>query len=350
MGRRRPQRRAHDRTRRQAARPLRRRGARPGRRRRPRTRPSRSRRARAALRRGAARSRQAGARRSRARAPRARLRGHPARPGPVRPPPESTVTINIADALRGLGLCASREALDALLAHATKSRLSPAEVVEHIVRLERRERDARNLASRTKRATLGAMKSLDLFDWSFPRSIDRPLYEQLLSLDFTARGHNVLLRGPSGTGKSTLAQNLGQRSLEKGKSVCFSTVNSALADLLKQESMPAVDRRMRRYTAPDVLILDELGYLPCDARSGDLLFSIISRRHERASTVITTNLAFKNWGTVFPGAACVVALIDRFAQHCHVFNIDGDSWRQRPEPDPPAPLSPAHEKKKRRAA
>src|ERR1019366_6208507 len=73
-----------------------------------------------------------------------------------------------ADALRGLGLCASREALDALLAHATKSRLSPAEVVEHIVRLERRERDARNLASRTKRATLGAMKPLDRFDWSFP--------------------------------------------------------------------------------------------------------------------------------------------------------------------------------------
>jgi hypothetical protein len=102
------------------------------------------------------------------------------------------MTTEIADALRGLGLCASREALDALLGHATKGRLSPAEVVEHIVRLERRERDARNLASCTKRATLGAMKSLDRFDWSFPRAIDRPRYEQLLSLDFTAHGHNVL--------------------------------------------------------------------------------------------------------------------------------------------------------------
>lgn len=259
------------------------------------------------------------------------------------------MTTDIADALRGLGLCASREALDALLAHATKSRLSPAEVLEHIVRLERRERDARNLASRTKKATIGAMKSLDLFDWSFPRSIDRPRYEQLLSLDFTAHGHNVLLRGPSGVGKSTLAQNLGQQALEKGKSVCFCTVNGALADLLKQESLPAVERRLRRYTTPDILILDELGYLPCDARSGDLLYSIISRRHERASSIITTNLAFKAWGTVFPGAACVGALVDRFTQHCHVLDIDGDSWRQRPEPDPASHAAQRSNKKKRAA-
>jgi DNA replication protein DnaC len=259
------------------------------------------------------------------------------------------MTTEILDHLHGLGLCAPREALHALLTHATKSRLSPTEVVEQIVALERRERDARNLASRTKRATLGPMKTLDRFDWSFPRAIDRAAYEQLLTLDFAARGHNVLLRGPSGVGKTTLAQNLGQRALENGKSVAFSTVNAALADLLKQESLPAVERRMKRYTTPEILVLDELGYLPCDARSGDLLYSIVSRRHERASTIISTNLAFKDWGTVFPGAACVVALVDRFTQHCHVLDIDGESWRQRPDPSPPRSPGPAARSNKARA-
>lgn len=256
------------------------------------------------------------------------------------------MTIDLTDGLRSIGLCASKETLNALLSLATKSRLSPTQFAEQLVVLEQRERAARNLASRTQRAALGAMTALDRFDWSFPRTIDRAHYEQLLLLDFAARGHNVLLRGPSGVGKTNLAQNIGQCALEKGKSVCYSTVNAALVDLLKQESLPAVERRMKRYTTPDILILDELGYLPCDGRSGDLLYNIISRRHERASTIITTNLAFKEWGNVFPGAACVVALVDRFTQHCHTIDIDGDSWRQRQDA-PPRPNNPQPRKKKR---
>ena len=236
---------------------------------------------------------------------------------------------DLSDILRRLGLRISAETLAALITHATKSKLSPAQIVEALGEAETREREARNLARRAKAATLGSPKPLDRFDWNHPRSIDRALYEHLHgSLDFVKRGDNVLLRGQAGVGKTTLAQHIGLRALERGMTVRFSTLPAALADLLRQESLPATERRLRRYVTPDLLILDELGYVPCDTRAVDLFFHIVSRRHERRSIVVTTNLSYKQWGSVFKDASCLGALIDRFAQHCHTIDIDGESWRQ----------------------
>ena len=241
----------------------------------------------------------------------------------------ATPNADLPAALRALGLRAPSDTLAALFVHATRSRLSPIQTIEQLIALEHREREVRNLAQRTRLAALGKFKPLDQFDWNWPRKIDRTLYEQLLGCEFIGTSANVLLRGQSGTGKTSLAQNLGFIALQMGHRVRFTTFAQALADLSKHDSLPAFERRLRTYTKPALLILDELGYLPADARGGDLLYNIISRRHQLRPTIITTNLGFKQWGTIFPGAACVAALVDRFTESCHVLDIDADSWRQK---------------------
>jgi DNA replication protein DnaC len=261
---------------------------------------------------------------------------------------------DLIDELRRLGIRTTIEPLRALLAHAIQARLGPMETIEQLVTLERRERERRNLERRTHAAHLGVVAPLDRFDWSHPRRIDRTLFDKLCRLDFVESAQNVLFRGPSGVGKTTLAKSLALAALARGFTVRFAALADVLTDLLKQESAPAVERRLRRYVVPDVLVLDEVGYLPCDAEAANLLYAIVDRRHEKRTTIVTTNLSFKQWGSVFPGAACVVALVDRFAQHCHVLDIDADSWRQKhalsrdgaesvappPEPNPRPPSRP----------
>lgn len=231
-----------------------------------------------------------------------------------------------------LGLRAQGDPLRELLAHLTHSQATPTQVMERWLLLERHEREARNLESRTRNARVGTTKALADFDWRYSQSIDEALYEELLRLDFLTSGCNVLFRGAPGVGKTTLAKNLALRALERGHTVLFANLSSALADLLRQDTLPALERRLRRYTRVDMLVLDELGYQPADVRAVNLLFQVISRRHERASTIITTNLCFKEWPTVFPGAACLTPLVDRFTERLVTFDIGGPSYRQRDNP------------------
>jgi DNA replication protein DnaC len=169
---------------------------------------------------------------------------------------------DLGERLRRLGFRVSRDALAAFLAHVHKSRLGPTETLEQLADLEERARAAVNLARRTRFACLGSFKTMDRFDWAHPEKIDRALIERLFALDFVEQGENVLLKGGSGLGKTMIAQNLAQTALAAGFTVRFSTLAAALADLLHQESMPAFERRLRRYTRPELLVLDELGCAP----------------------------------------------------------------------------------------
>lgn len=231
------------------------------------------------------------------------------------------------DKLKKLGFRLSKTILDKVLEDATRQRHSPLQSLEHLIEAERRARDAVNLTRRTRAAQLGAVPALDTFDWSHPRKIDKALYEHLLTLAFIAAGENVLFRGGVGIGKTMLAKNIGNEALRAGYSVRFTTLAAMTAEILRQESLPAATRRLRRYTRVDLLIIDEIGYLPLDGRAADAFYNVIAERHERASTIVTTNLSFKAWGPVFGEAGSLVALIDRFTQDMHAMEIEGESYR-----------------------
>lgn len=231
--------------------------------------------------------------------------------------------------LRALGLSATADGLDDLIALATKKRWSPVELFEQVAAIEDKDRAQRGLERRLKRSRLEQFKPMADFDWSWPTKIDRPLVESVVRLDFLEEPRNVVLAAPQGLGKTMIAQNVAQQAVLRGYGVLFISAAQLLLDLGAQESTRALERRLQHYAKIGLLILDEIGFLAFDNRNADLLFQVISRRYEKKSTVLTTNLAFRDWPSIFPNATCATALIDRVVHHADVIAIEGDSYRAR---------------------
>jgi len=238
--------------------------------------------------------------------------------------------MTLTDQLTALGLRDTAAHLDDLVARATKHRWSPVQLLEHVAAAEQDERARRGLERRLARSRLGRFKPMADFDWHWPTRIDREAIEAVLHLDFLATARNVVLVAPQGLGKTMIAQNIGHQAVLAGHSVLFTTASQLLLDLAAQDSARSLDRRLRHYgTATSLLVIDEIGYLSYDSRNADLLFQVVSRRHEKKSLILTTNLAFSDWPTVFPNAGSAVALIDRIVHHADVISIEGDSFRRR---------------------
>ena len=160
------------------------------------------------------------------------------------------------------------------------------------------------------------------YEWDWPKRIDRDAIESALRLEFLDGGCNIVLVAPQGLGKTMIARNIANQAVLAGHSVLFVTAAQLLLDLAAQDSARALERRIRHYCRSTLLCLDEIGYLSYDARNADLLFQIISRRYEHKSVVMTTNLAFSDWPTIFPNATCATALIDRTVHHADVIAIE----------------------------
>jgi DNA replication protein DnaC len=231
--------------------------------------------------------------------------------------------------LHALGLFAAASSIDDLIAFVTKHRYSAAQILEHLAEVEDNDRARRSLERRMSRSRLGRFKPMADFDWSWPTRVERDLVESALHLGFTAGARNIVLVAPQGLGKTMIAQNIAHQAILAGKDVRFLTAAQLLLDLGAQESARALDNRLKHYAKIGLLIVDEVGYLAFDNRNADLLFQVVSRRYEKKSLVLTTNLAFGDWPSVFPNATCATALIDRIVHHADVIALEGKSYRLR---------------------
>jgi DNA replication protein DnaC len=199
--------------------------------------------------------------------------------------------------------------------------------IENMITWEEKERAHRSLERRLKHSRIGRFKPITEFDWAWPKKIDRETIEELLRLDFITTATNVILCGPNGVGKSTLAKNIAYQAAMQGFTVLFITAAQMLKELISQESDQALHRRIKYYVQPQALVIDEVGYLSYSNRHADLLFEIISQRYHDKSTLVTTNKPFTEWNGIFPNAACVVSMIDRLVHRSEIISIDAQSFR-----------------------
>ena len=239
------------------------------------------------------------------------------------------IPTTLTDHLRQLALVHTATELNDLVARATQKRWSPVVLLEHLVTAELEARLRHRVERRLRDARLGRFKPMADWEWEWPKSIHRPTVERVMSLDFLATRENVILVAAHGLGKTMLAKNLVYQAILAGHSARFLTASDLILDLTSQETARALQRRLRTYLRPSVIAIDEIGYLAYDAHAADLLFQVVSRRYEQKSIILTTNLPFKQWDTVFPNASCAVALIDRLTHHAEIISIEGESYRKR---------------------
>ncbi len=199
--------------------------------------------------------------------------------------------------------------------------------LEKIIDYEEVERNRRSLERRVGNAKLGRFKPMADFEWNWPKEVDRELVEELFELRFLDEAANVVIVGPNGVGKTMIAKNLAHRAILSGHTVRSTTASELLNDLAAQESASALMRRLRHYSRPGILVIDEVGYLATSAEHTDLFFEIVNRRYQEKSIILTTNKSFEEWNDVFVNSGCVVTLIDRLVHKSEIVKIDGKSYR-----------------------
>lgn len=241
-----------------------------------------------------------------------------------------TDTAQLDSRLAALHLTFLREHCGPFAATAAKNSLSHLDYLAQLIEGESALRSDRAVARRIKAARFPVIKTLDTFRWDWPKKINRLQIQDLFRLQFVHDKANVLLLGLVGLGKTHLATALGYAACQQGMRVLFANAIDVINTLNAAQIKGTLKSELRRYTAPALLILDEVGYLPIDQRGADLLFQVISARYERGSIVLTTNKAFKQWPSIFNGDSTITsAVLDRLLHHAETVVIEGSSFRMK---------------------
>lgn len=245
--------------------------------------------------------------------------------------PEVVSAMSLKEALGALGLEHAASILEAAQEKAIARNATPLSLLDHLVREELRAQLEKRARRALKRAAIFPLTTIDTYDFAYPKQIDRALVNKAATLDFIREKANIVFVGPSGVGKTHLANALGQLACLRGFRVRFVLAADLVNELVASQARNTLAKRLAAWTSPDLLLIDELGYLSFDARGADLLYQVINRRYQKSSTVITTNLPFKDWGKLFHNAAAASAIADRLVHRGILVRITGKSKRSDQE-------------------